>query len=220
MITPDEVRRSNRKTLSICVDSFGRLIVRAPKRCSEEKINAFLLEKEGWIVKKQAEKRREAIPLPTEDIDGYSLLLLGEKVTLRLYDGARVLFEKERGEIYLPRTNARARFLRWCKENAKRIFTAVTAQEAERMGAEYRSVSVTSARTRWGSCSANNALRYSFRLLYCPKEAVRYVVVHELAHTRHKNHSQAFWQEVERYIPDWKVQRKWLKERGILMQIF
>jgi hypothetical protein len=91
---------------------------------------------------------------------------------------------------------------------------------AKEMGVSYRSITITSAKTRWGSCSGENALRYTFRLLYCPKEIIDYVVVHELAHTLQHNHSKQFWQVVERYIPDWKTRRKWLKDHGILMEIF
>jgi predicted metal-dependent hydrolase len=88
------------------------------------------------------------------------------------------------------------------------------------MCVSYTSITITSAKTRWGSCSGDNALRYTYRLLYCPKEIIDYVVVHELAHTVEHNHSKRFWQVVERYIPDWKERRKWLKAHGILMEIF
>ena len=88
------------------------------------------------------------------------------------------------------------------------------------MGVSYKSVAITSAKTRWGSCSGDNAIRYTFRLLNCPKEVIDYVVVHELAHTIHHNHSKAFWLTVEKFIPDWKTRRKWLKDHGILMEVF
>ena len=88
------------------------------------------------------------------------------------------------------------------------------------MGASYPSLSVTSARARWGSCSYNNALHFSFRLLYAPPAVIDYVVVHELAHTFHRNHSRQFWATVERFVPDYRKKRDWLKEKSILMQIF
>ena len=129
-------------------------------------------------------------------------------------------FDGERNGLHLPQNNARERLVQWLKENAKRIFADVTEQKAKQMQTSYKSVSVSSARTRWGTCSCDNAVRYTFRLLYAPKDVIEYVVVHELAHTKHKNHSAAFWREVERYVPDWKQKRKWLKTHGILMQIF
>lgn len=220
MIQPDEIIRSNRKTLSISVDSFGRLTVRAPMHCGEERIFAFLREKEAWILRKQKERATFGIQPPPENLDGYTLLILGKEYTLSLIDGSKIGLNTEGGILYLPKKNAQTCLVRWLKENAKRILTAVTAQTAERMGTSFRSVTITSARSRWGSCSYDNALRYSFRLLYAPKEVVEYVTVHELAHTKHKNHSKSFWTEVAKYCPDWKEKRNWLKRHSALMQLF
>ena len=160
------------------------------------------------------------MPLPPENLDGYTFLLLGNLTTIFLYDEKKVGYDSDNNRIFLPRERAKERLLKWLKENAKRILTTVTQRKAAEMGLSYKSLSITSAKTRWGTCSGDNALRYTFRLLYCPKEVIDYVVVHELSHIRHKNHSRLFWQEVEKYIPDWKARRKWLKSHGILMEIF
>ena len=220
MIQPDKIVRSNRKTLAISVDTFGRLIVRAPKKCAEDRIFAFLQEKESWIFRKQAERKGAGTALPPENLDGYEFLLLGKTTKIFLYDEKRVGYDSENDRIFLPKEKARERLVKWLKENAKRILTTVTERKAKEMGTTYKSLAITSAKTRWGTCSGDNALRFTFRLLYCPKEIIEYVVVHELSHTRQKNHSKLFWQEVERYMPDWKTRRKWLKAHGILMEIF
>ena len=158
--------------------------------------------------------------LPPENLDGFSFLLLGKNCKISLVSGTRISYDAERGILFLPEKNARERLVKWLKENAKRILSALTEEKAREMGTAYKSVSATSAKTRWGSCSGDNAIRYSFRLLYAPKEVVEYVVVHELAHTRHKDHSARFWREVEKYVPDWRARRKWRKDNGILMEIF
>ena len=220
MITPDEIIRSRRKTLSITVDSFARLIVRAPYSCSEARIFAFLQEKEAWILRKKAERQGAGTRLPPENLHGYEMLLLGKNTKILLVDTARVEYRKEENLLLLPQKNAKQRLLKWLKDNAKRIFSTVTAETALRMQTTYKSVSITSARSRWGSCSGDNALHYSFRLIYAPKEVIEYVIVHELAHTLHKNHSKLFWAEVEKYVPDWKRKRAWLKQNGVLMEIF
>lgn len=220
MITPDEIIRSRRKTLAITIDSFGRLIVRAPYACSEERIFAFLREKENWISRKQAERQGAGICLPPENLNGYELLLLGKKCKIFIVNTSRVEYDAETDTIYLPEKAPEERLVKWLKANAKRIFFKVTEETARRMDTTYRSVTVTSARGRWGSCSADNALHYSFRLIYAPKEVIEYVVVHELAHTKHKNHSKAFWAEVAKYEPDWKAKRNWLKLHGGLMNVF
>ena len=220
MIQPDEIIRSRRKTLAITIDVFGRLIVRAPYACAQDRIFSFLKEKERWILRKKAERTGVGIRLPSENLDGYKFLLLGKECEICLTDAARVVYEKETGRIFLPKKNAKERLTRWLKDNAKRILTKVTQEKAAEMGAIYRSVSVNSAKSHWGVCSGENSIRYSFRLLYVPKEIIEYVVVHELAHTKYKNHSKLFWAEVDRYVAGRKEKRKWLKIHGGLMEIF
>ncbi len=219
-IQPDEIRRSNRKTLSMRVTKLGKLIISAPYRCSQARIDAFIQDKAAWIRKQQAAMAKTAIPLPPEHLEGYEFPLLGKQAKITLVAGTRVGYDAERGIIYLPKERSKERLVAWLKQNAKRIFTEVTARQAARMGTDYKSVGVTSARTRWGACSADKSIRYTFRLLYCPKEMIEYVVVHELAHTKHLDHSPRFWAEVAKHLPDWKERRKWVKEHGILLEIF
>ena len=75
-------------------------------------------------------------------------------------------------------------------------------------------IRISSASTRWGSCSTNKTLSFSWKLIQCPLECVDYVVVHELAHLAEMNHSAAFWGEVARVLPDAKISRKWLIDHG------
>ena len=220
MVQPDEIIRSNRKTLAITIDSFGRLIVRAPLRCSENRIHAFLQEKEGWIVRKIAEKKGAGIQLPPANLNGYTFMLLGRTCKIYVVDTQTVGYDAENCVLYLPAKNSQDRLVKWLKENAKRILTKATAQVAARMGLTYQSVGVTSARGRWGSCSGKNDIHFSFRLIYAPKEVIEYVIAHELAHTKHHDHSKAFWTEVATHVPDWKEKRAWLKEHSGLMEIF
>ena len=220
MVQPDEIIRSNRKTLAISIDCNNRLIVRAPYRCGEERIFAFLREKESWILRKKAERVGTGIELPPENLHGYEFLLLGERHKICLTNDRKIGYDQTARVLYLPEKNAEKRLIQWLKENAARIFSAVTEKTAQKMGVKYQSVTVSSARSKWGSCSFDNAIRYSFRLLYAPKDVIEYVAVHELAHTKHKNHSAAFWAEVAKHVPDWKDKRKWLKQRGALMKIF
>ena len=218
MIKPDKIIRSDRKTLSVGIDAFGRITVRAPRRTSDERINAFLKEKEAWILKHTQNKAGRQALLPSENLNGFTFLLLGETHRLILYNGGKVRYEKP--DILLPIGNAKERLVKWLKENAKRIFTEACTRRAAEMGVAFPSVSVTSARTRWGSCSYNNALHFTFRLLYAPKEVIDYVIVHELCHIKEKNHGANFWSLVGKYCPDYKEKRAWLRSRGYLLHIF
>ena len=220
MVYPDEIIRSSRKTLAISVDGLGKVTVRAPKRCDDKRIFSFLQQHEGWILRQKAKMRQAGVDLPGENLDGYTLPLMGKTYRICLYEGGKIRLDNDALVLFLPSENSRVRLVAWLKENAKRILTALTARMATEMGVAYSKIRITSARTRWGSCSGKNSIAYTFRLVYLPQEVMEYVIVHELAHVKHKNHSKMFWKEVEKYVSDWKNKRKWLKERGVYMQIF
>ncbi|MBQ7879509.1 MAG: M48 family metallopeptidase [Clostridia bacterium] len=219
MLPSVKIIRSNRKTLAVAVDLFGQVTVRAPKSCGEARIFAFLKDKERWILSRQAKAKGLIDRLPSENLDGFTFLLLGRECRVSLTNEKRVAFDAASYVVYVPNANAQTALIKWLKDNAKRILTELTARTAESMGVRHKSVSVTTAKTRWGSCSGDNAIRYTFRLIYAPKEVVEYVVIHELAHILQKNHSKAFWTVVEKYCPDWKIRRKWLKDNAILTKI-
>lgn len=220
MIRPDKIVRSDRKTLSVSVDSFGKVTVRAPKKYSDERIAAFLAEKESWIVKHKRRKEGASEKLPSDDLQGFRFTILGEDTEIFLYEGSRIVYQKQDGALFLPKENARERLVKWLKENAKRIFLKACEERAKETGLRFSGLTVTSAKTRWGSCSFDNTLHFTFRLLYAPKEIVDYVVVHELAHTVHKNHGAAFWKLVGKWKPNYPTCRAWLKNHGYLLYIF
>ncbi len=87
----------------------------------------------------------------------------------------------------------------------------------QNMGVSYGRITIRSQRTRWGSCSAKGNLNFNCLLMLCPEEVQDYVVIHELCHRKHLNHSADFWEEVEKFCPDYRVHRKWLKENGALL---
>ncbi len=95
---------------------------------------------------------------------------------------------------------------------AKEYLPRRTAHWSAVMGLVPTGLKITSARTRFGSCSGKNSLCFSWRLMQYPREAIDYVVVHELAHIRHHDHSPAFYALIERYMPDWRERIKLLKE--------
>ena len=220
MIKADEIIRSDRRTLSVCVDALGKITVRAPRRCSDARIEAFLTDKADWIARAVAKTNGAGTRLPTENLNGYVFPLLGVETQIVLTDEKNIRYDDKEKRLYLPSDKSKEQLVKWLKENAKRILSKLTATWAEQMNVQYQSVSITSARTRWGSCSGKNAVHYPFRLLYLPREIIEYVVVHELAHTVHKNHSKAFWTFVERYVPNWRARRETLKAAGWLTYLF
>lgn len=88
------------------------------------------------------------------------------------------------------------------------------AYHAARMGVTYGRITIRNQKTRWGSCSSKGNLNFNCLLMLAPAQVAEYVVVHELSHRIHMNHSAAFWATVEKYMPDYALWRKWLKENG------
>lgn len=168
---PYELIRSRRRTLALEVTSDGRLLVRAPLRCAQARIDAFVTAHAAWIEKHLALQRQRAArrpPAPT---------------------AAEVETLKARARTELPELIAR-----W----------------SGRMGVAPAGFKVTTARKRYGSCSAKNSLCFSCFLMNCPAPAVELVVVHELCHIREKNHGPGFYALLERYLPDWRERKKLL----------
>jgi predicted metal-dependent hydrolase len=141
---------------------------------------------------------------------------LGNTYSLEIVKGQRkpLLLEGNFKLAESAQSKAKLAFERWYRAQAREILTERVEHYAGQYGFEYKKIGITSARTRWGSCSANGSLNFSWRLLLAPLEAVDYVVVHELVHTVFHNHSKRFWKRVEKIMPDYKERRKWLRRNG------
>lgn len=105
------------------------------------------------------------------------------------------------------------------KKYARKIFAARVAAFQPLTGGEYTSITIRDQKTRWGSCSGRGTLSFNWRLILAPPEILDYVVVHELCHLTHMNHSKEFWGLVGKVIPDYKERRKWLKENGHTLRL-
>ena len=218
MIKPDQIIRSRRKSIAITVNEQGQLIVRAPLRCDEARILAFVEKKSEWIQKQIARMKDNSELLPTEDLNGYSFLLKGERIQIIVSDNNRIFLEGDK--LYIPIEAEQKDVADWLRKQAETVFPETVVRFSEIMECEISSISVSNARTRWGSCTYDNKIRLAFRLIYTPKEIMEYVVIHELAHTKYKNHGRLFWNTVERYCPNYKAYRRWLKNHGYFMNIF
>lgn len=106
---------------------------------------------------------------------------------------------------------------RWLKAEAERYIVPRAHVMAAKLKLEIRSIVFRDQSTRWGSCSTNKHLNFNWRLIQAPKEVIDYVIMHELAHLVHMNHSERFWAYVEHVLPDFQAHRKWLRLHGAVL---
>ncbi len=213
-----EIIRSDRKSMALVVDAGAKLVVRAPLRAKVSDISDFVTKNARWI----EEKQREAAKLnakysPVVFESGGKLPYLGETYAIQKTAVADVRILG--ANILVPEGYSQADAIAWLKSEAKALLKARVELFAGKMGLSYTCVRLSGAKTRWGSCGAKNSLNFAWRLIMCPLAIIDYVVVHELCHTVHKNHSRAFWASVAAILPDYKARKAWLKTNRRLMEI-
>ena len=214
-----ELRRSRRRTIGFCVDDAG-LRVTAPKWVTLADIDAALVEKERWILRKLVEwrdhaQRRERLSVRWED--GAPVALMGRQVMMRIDATARgIVLHDDVLSIGLP-SGASVEQLSdavqaWLQGRARILFAERLALYSPRLGQEPTRWRLSSARTRWGSCAADGSIRLNWRLVHFPLEIVDYVIVHELAHLKEMNHGPRFWATVQSVLPEFEAARQQLKD--------
>ncbi len=215
LIEITEIIRSKRKTIALVVQPGGRLVVRAPQRATLKQIRAIVERHADWVEAKL--KEMEARPAPRTFTEGTELPYLGGLYPLRLTPGPVPALRFDGFSFTLAdgaASQAASLFEEWYRRQARKVFTERVRHYAAGDGFEYGKLRISSARTRWGSCSSKGTLSFTWRLVLAPLDVVDYVVVHELVHLRVKNHSPDFWRGVEAILPDYKSRRKWLKANG------
>ena len=210
--------RSRRRSVAIIIGPGGTVTVRAPMRTPIAEIERFLAQKRDWIAAKQRQAGEEAARLaPIEMKEGEAVPYLGGRLILRRTGAVRI--RAADSLLLVPMDAGREALAAWMKGEARRVLTERVRLHAGIMRVRPAGLRITSARTRWGSCSAQNSLNFCWRLVMCPLPVIDYVVVHELSHILHKDHSPAFWACVQAYDPAYKEKKAWLKENRRLMDI-
>jgi predicted metal-dependent hydrolase len=206
---------SGRRRLSMTIDERG-LRVGAPRLLPVSAIEEFLRSHGDWVIEKldeysaRHERRHIAIR------DGAVFPLLGGEARVRVTSGAnRALWD---GELLVlaarPNADLDAIARRGLQRRAMELFTERLTLMAGLAGRQMPPLSLSSARSRWGSCSRQTGIRLNWRLIHLPLDLIDYVVAHEVAHLAEMNHSPRFWVEVERLYPDWRAARRELKARA------
>jgi predicted metal-dependent hydrolase len=213
----DHLIHSRRKTVALIIQRDGTLTVRAPLRMSDVHIQEFVQNHMEWIREKQAQTKASPPPPQKHFIDGEIFLYLGKEYPLTIVAHQRFAltlrgYKFQLANSHLPK--ARQAFLRWYKAQALRVVSERVAFLSKQNKFTYQKIRISSARTRWGSCSTNGTLSFTWRLVLAPQEIVDYVVIHELVHTQIRNHSKTFWRKVGEILPEYKKRVRWLKQNG------
>ncbi len=198
MEIPYRLIRSNRRTLSLTVESGGALVAHAPLHMPLRQIEAFIEEKRAWIERKRAEAPSR--PAPFVPRDGACLPWLGGELRLA-FSGLPLCVDFD-GWLLMPcGGDALVRLRDWRKRRAAEVLTPRVRLWERRMGLQVKSIRYTAAKRRWGSMRADGCLRLNAALMHCPMELCDYVIVHELAHIVHPDHSPAFHALVRSVLP-------------------
>lgn len=182
---------SDRRSYGISIEATGEVMLHLPLSGSERDAARMAEEKRGWIIEKVLMQRQ------------------------RLEEAQKK--EAQRDKCYTP--EQRSALEKRYREAAKEYFPKRAAYYAYLLGVSYDRIRIAGQKTRWGSCSSNKTLSFNWKLMLAPPKVLDYVVVHEVCHLREMNHSPRFWALVESLMPDYKQQRKWLKDNGYTLEL-
>ncbi len=207
------LKRSNRKTLSLTVNPDCTLLVRAPLTTSTARIDEFVSQNSAWI-EKQLHKARQRADEKQSFVLDYSsrVYLFGSRLPIEKANVRKAQLENDR--ILIPdgldSEQLREQLTALYKETARSYIGEKLPHHAQAVGVTPSKLRISSARTNWGSCTADR-VSFSWHLIMAEKEVIDYVIIHELTHIIHHNHSDKFWAEVSKHCPNWKALRARLK---------
>lgn len=214
-IAISRIIRSKRRSIALVVEHDATLTVRAPHRVSDAYINELVMKKRVWIEEKKHQMLSLGVVKEKQYVDGEVFLFLGKEYTLTFCYGKSIELIEQGGVMLFPRKflmSPKRAMLAWYKKMAYMVIKERVSVYEQISSWKHSSLTITSARTRWGSCGGDGAINFSWRLMMVPLSSVDYVVVHELAHIKERNHSARFWSAVEHVLPHYQEEEKRLKQ--------
>lgn len=212
--------RSRRRTICLSITQDATLVVKAPLLTPMKYIEQFIIEKKNWINKKIAEIKSRPKAKIKEYENGEEFLYLGKSYQLRIAPSKIPVQLKD--ELIISTTvwpHHKAALKKWYRAEALRVIEDRCKIYSTIMDCAPKSLKISNAMKRWGSCTSSGRLNFSWRLVMTPIEIIDYVIVHELAHLHHLNHSRRFWETVKKTIPNYKKREHWLKENSLLLSL-
>lgn len=209
------VQKSERKTISLTLERNNDIVIKAPLKASQEKIEEFFIKKQIWIYTKLEEKKC-LIHCPDKKVfvNWEWFYYLGRMYKLELVDNVdfKLRFHKNRFELnrqYI--SSGREIFTEWYKQK----FNEKILTKVKKISIQYwfnpTKISVKELSNRWGSCTSDNKLNFHWKVMLAPVSVIEYIIIHELCHIKEKNHSPKFWDILARYMPNFEEYKEWLK---------
>jgi predicted metal-dependent hydrolase len=211
---------AQRRTLEIIVDRDATLVLATPLGIPQADLEAFIEENLDWVYAKLLPKEALGhLPAPKEYVSGEGFYYLGRSYRLKI-----VAESHEQPPLRLYRSRFELRrdvqgkgwkhFVRWYREHLRPVLERQIAALAGRAGVHPQAVQVRDLGYRWSSCGKGGRLYFHWRAAMLPHSLIEYLAAHELAHLAERHHTEAFWQKLERVVPDYAERRRWLAENG------
>jgi predicted metal-dependent hydrolase len=217
--------RSRRKTASIYIERDGKVSVLVPEKLTARQVDDILESKRKWIYQSLAEwQDLNANRVQRDYVNGEGFLYLGRTYRLKLVSDLPEPLMLKDGYFCLRATkgsapDADAVFREFYRvKGATRIPPRVAYFQAK-MGVKSKSIKIMELKHRWASCTTNGNLNFHWKCMMAPLTVIDYIVVHELAHLIHSNHSAKFWNEVDKVMPDFQERKAWLRDNGAGMDL-
>ena len=222
MIVPDYIERSKRKTLSLTVLKNGCVLVKAPINMQDEIINNFVEAKQSWIREKLA-SIKETQNKFEDVISGQKVMIYGNKYAVFKAD-VKQIQTSDKFELFVPNKFEGEKHTKaistWFKKLAKKVLAERLSFIEKRINLKSTSLKIGDSRGRWGSCNSYGNIILNYRVVMLPPSIIDYVIVHELCHLLELNHSRRFWENVVKFLPNYELQRKNIKEYGFLLNLY
>ncbi|MFK5947727.1 MAG: SprT family zinc-dependent metalloprotease [Methylococcales bacterium] len=218
-----DLKKSSRKTTSIYIERNGDITVLAPEPYDIGKVEEILDAKRSWIYRNLAEwEDLNRTRVEREFVNGEGFPYLGSTYRLQIVNDANNDLTLKNGSFVLKRaalSNAREKFIDFYKVKAKARLPKQVEEYARKMGLEPSGIRVQELKNRWASCSPEGMLNFHWRCMMAPLSAIEYIVVHELAHIKHPNHTPEFWYTVEKTLPEFQKAKGWLRLYGAGLEL-
>ncbi len=217
------IKKSKRKTLSIYIERDGTITVLAPDHLSDAKIDEAIKSKEYLIYKYQAQWiQLNDNKIKREYVNGQSFLYLGRNYRLELVEEQDIPLKLKGGFFLLRKKDvnkAKEHFIQFYKDKIKKKLTDRVKYYQGYLGVSPSGVFVMELQNRWASCTSQGRINFHWKCAMAPVDVLDYIVVHELTHLIHKNHSDEFWNEIDKVMPKYQRHVDWLKLNGASMDV-